>query len=687
MAQQSTSTALTIDFTSSVVPGNFGSTNSYFYLFGDGDSAGVASPTHTYSQPGTYYVTQYYTEFGPGLSLACRDTFVDSVTVLPGTASSSYIYFDALVWSSYGVGISNYPAWINIYRNSGQQVISSKGFTDNSGFGRFRDSLSTSVSFDSVKFFTYDCNGSVLSSSVSPIPQNGGSYYMDSIFVLCPQTTPLCQAGFSSKLSTSIGRTAEFTATTQGSNVPGAKPRHSYFFGDGDSAINVQNPIHTYASPGQYEVTYMYSEEDTVNGNIICSETVKDTVEVYYMPAPTHVFIDVLVWSSPGMAISNYPVWINVYNNGQVTTRSGYSDNGGFGVYRDSLPVSTVFDSLKIFTYDCNGQVVTGASGTNYYQSNPMQAIYGDTLYPSCNLSLPACQPGFTHQQSASTALTIDFTDTTSGSGIANARVITRKYLFGDNDSAMGMKNPSHTYAQAGKYEVTFIYAEEDSVNGNVICTETYKDSVEVLAPVMVQCNASYYVDTVNSGNGVAIIYNNSTPAHNDTNYSISYLWDFGDGDTSSAAFPTHTYATAGTYGVCLNITVDSVGYACTSSFCDTLGVDSTGNLIYKSSSSFVLKVLDPATIGLKEKLMSEFKVYPNPVSDQLIVEPSAKVSEAMNWTLTDLKGSPVMQGRWTDANSGGKLQLDVSALPAGIYLLNLSDKNAAAGHYKILKR
>lgn len=37
----------------------------------------------------------------------------------------------------------------------------------------------------------------------------------------------------------------------------------------------------------------------------------------------------------------------------------------------------------------------------------------------------------------------------------------------------------------------------------------------------------------------------------------VSYLWNFGDGNTSSAANPSHTYATGGTYNVTLTVTDD----------------------------------------------------------------------------------------------------------------------------------
>ena len=44
----------------------------------------------------------------------------------------------------------------------------------------------------------------------------------------------------------------------------------------------------------------------------------------------------------------------------------------------------------------------------------------------------------------------------------------------------------------------------------------------------------------------------------NQTSNGVSYVWNFGDGTTSTAVNPTHTYATSGSY----NVTLTSTGYA-----------------------------------------------------------------------------------------------------------------------------
>lgn len=56
----------------------------------------------------------------------------------------------------------------------------------------------------------------------------------------------------------------------------------------------------------------------------------------------------------------------------------------------------------------------------------------------------------------------------------------------------------------------------------------------------------------------------------NDTSWS--YLWDFGDGQSSTLMNPQHFYADSGVYNVCLTV---STNLGCTSSFCDFAYVSS----------------------------------------------------------------------------------------------------------------
>ena len=55
---------------------------------------------------------------------------------------------------------------------------------------------------------------------------------------------------------------------------------------------------------------------------------------------------------------------------------------------------------------------------------------------------------------------------------------------------------------------------------------------------------ASFYVENNGSAASIPIRFANQSSG------ATSYLWDFGDGTTSTAANPTHVYGSAGTYTV-----------------------------------------------------------------------------------------------------------------------------------------
>ena len=78
------------------------------------------------------------------------------------------------------------------------------------------------------------------------------------------------------------------------------------------------------------------------------------------------------------------------------------------------------------------------------------------------------------------------------------------------------------------------------------------------------------------------------------TNYSVSYLWDFGDGNTSTLQNPSHTYSN-GLYSPCLTVTYfDSVIInSCTSIYCDSILI---GNAPNASWDCGLLGCFDPGT-------------------------------------------------------------------------------------------
>jgi len=126
---------------------------------------------------------------------------------------------------------------------------------------------------------------------------------------------------------------------------------------------------------------------------------------------------------------------------------------------------------------------------------------------------------------------------------------------------------------------------------------------------------------------------------------ATSWAWDFGDGNTSSLSNPSHTFATAGIYDVCL-VSTNSCG---SDTFCEAINV---------------------LAVGLDEGVQSELLVYPNPSNGLVTVQSQFKNVGNLRLSLLDLRGKEVdllYQG-WTNENFNQAF--DMTTLPAGVYFL-----------------
>ncbi len=117
---------------------------------------------------------------------------------------------------------------------------------------------------------------------------------------------------------------------------------------------------------------------------------------------------------------------------------------------------------------------------------------------------------------------------------------------FGDGSPTSNVKNPTHTYTANGTYDVTLTITDSKGCQNTLTKTgfiDISTPTVNITNLPTGGCGPNFTytpVVQINSSDGVA-----------------SYAWDFGDGFTSTAANPTHTYTALGSYTVTLTITTN----------------------------------------------------------------------------------------------------------------------------------
>jgi PKD repeat protein len=204
------------------------------------------------------------------------------------------------------------------------------------------------------------------------------------------------------------------------------------------------------------------------------------------------------------------------------------------------------------------------------YASTPPQAAF--TYYPTdsyVNMSI-------TFDASASTAEGYNVT-------IANYQ-----WDFGDGSSQVNTTNAlvTHTYSLVNNYLVTLNVTDTQGL----WCTT--QKIIAILPPTGPDANFTW--SPLNPVANNSVTFNgNSTVLGWDGNENppiVNYVWNFGDGNTTSGNYPTitHTYTAAGSYTVILNVT-DASGF--TSDVAYTVTVQS--KLLGDINGDGVVNILD----------------------------------------------------------------------------------------------
>ena len=173
------------------------------------------------------------------------------------------------------------------------------------------------------------------------------------------------------------------------------------------------------------------------------------------------------------------------------------------------------------------------------------------------------------------------------------------------------------------------------------------------------QCQAQYtvYPDALTPHNWFAVKQATGTGL-------INYTWSWGDGTTDTGATPSHTFAVAGNYNICLTIT-DSLN--CKSNYCDS------STYIYKAESMVSVNVVSQLPTGINEaEANALISIYPNPATNQLFIQTNGTALEQVN--IYNTTGSLVSQTKELQNKS-----IDIGQLATGVYIAEIKTKEGNA--------
>ncbi len=501
---------LTVNFTDTSYSGS-----SWFWDFGDGASSTLQNPTHAYLSGNTYKVCLTMMD-SCGCQEVCNTVAVSCTAPVAGFKTSV----------------------------SGTQVI----FTDSSSGGGYHG---------------WDFGDGTFSSDFEPVH----NFPMTGVYAVCQYTFNGCGAdsvchalnvscpvplsGFQDSIDS---LTVYFTDTSvNGSNI-------LWDFGDGTSDT-IQNPVHIYA-PGFFSVclsTYSLCFTDSVCKQIQigCPAPVAGFEAV---PSLYDLFLN-------DTSLHNPFEWYWEFGDGGIDSVSTpYHTYASVGTYQVCLRVINICDTDSV----CKAVAITCPLPGISYSQNANQLLFsfsdsstnfptswlwsfgdGDTSSATepthayavpgnyllclkvtnfcgtdstCDTIAVICPYPVPNFSASTNNLLATFTDSSSG-------VSSRLWDFGDGTTS-ALQNPAHTYATYSTYTVCLYVT--NNCGSDTLCQQ-----------IVLTCGALVA--------GFSFATSSTVASFTDTSLSAqSWLWDFGDGNTSVSKSPVHIYSAYNTYTVCL---------------------------------------------------------------------------------------------------------------------------------------
>lgn len=517
--------------------------------FGDGSTSDLEFPTHIYTQTGIYNVTLTTIDTSgivqvlqmdsivrasgpqPGFILtqtvSCTNTFVSLIDTSRNATKWNWNLGDGTIDSTqnlihlYSSGLPNYIITQTVSDTMGCSASISTSIFANSS-SPLLASESEVCGYDTVRFFTslqnfnsyqWSFGDGSTSNQMNPshVYSSEGNYTVSltisdnsgciqTFFVNSTIKVKLPIANFSSSgLRQACNETdIQFINNSQNSNT------FLWDLGDGNTSA-LMNPFHSYKQAGVYDVTLTVYSGACRNTYQMPQYVRVDTAHAEFVYTTNQTCVPVTITFQD---LSINPVsWHWDFGLGDTSNLQNPSYT--YSTYPCCYPFLTITD-------------IHGCSDYYYMSSPPVAEAAIATSSDS------GCFP-----------FKVQFI---SGGGI----FINQWYWdFGDGTTS-NQQNPSHTYTEPGTYDIMLVVKSLWSVECN--------DTLIIPKKIKVrQPHADFYsTDLSACAPSLVNFHDLSVDADN-------YLWDFGDGTTSTNVNPSHIYNTPGNFNVKL-VTSSSLG-------------------------------------------------------------------------------------------------------------------------------
>lgn len=530
-----------------------GTITTWSWSLGDGSTANVQNPQHTYTQEGVYNVSLIIAS-----AAGCLDTILQSITIDPmpeanfvandvcegdsvsfiNTSQLTNGFISDINWdfgdgnsSSLSDPIHYYaaPGTYNVTLRVGsdqvcEDVISKTVVVNPKPIANFAANAvcngspvifvdQTNVLSGAVTGWYWEFGDGSFSATQQPnhLYANSGVYNVSLVASTdkgCSDTlnrtttiNSLPTAGFT-VANTCYGSPVQFTDTT--STSTGAINSWAWNFGDGNTA-STQSPLHSYTSTGSYQVSLIVAN---ANG---CVDTINRSVNVFPVPAAN--------FSSNNVCL-NGPT--NFTDQSQIVGGGTFQYAWDFGDNTTDTLMHPQHNYTAAGTYNVNLSIITpyGCSAT---------VTRSVTVYP-----LPVAD--FTAGN-----VCLNFpVQIIDNSNIPSGNLSGWSWTLGNGANSTS-QNPTVFYPNAGFYTITL------EVTSNYGCKNSVIDSVEVYAAPSPQPLAG----TGCIGDNIPFA-DTSSGANNTI---VTWDWTFGNGSTGTLANESSTYTAAGTYVATLTTT------------------------------------------------------------------------------------------------------------------------------------